>query len=248
MAENTEQNEPKHDSSSSPGMTDQEKEVAASAYESFSTGKYDESLKHLEALQELNKEDYKIALNKAVVKFYKSGQTTTGTLKQSLMAMKNQVHTSAEDADGLDDVENSLLYYNQAIIHYHMRQFSEAISIGERLYQFLEPFEKFAQAVCFLLVDLYLLTFQPEKALHLLAVLDKLSVQGSNKNGKGENNSSNKDGANQKAEFTAMIEAAKSKMHQYKVRAYIQMKSSKACKREIKSVMNTAGNVSLSLC
>lgn len=46
--------------------------------------------------------------------------------------------------------------------------------------------EKFAQAVCFLLVDLYLLTFQPEKALHLLAVLDKLSVQGNNKNGKGE--------------------------------------------------------------
>uniref|UniRef100_A0A665TBM0 CCR4-NOT transcription complex subunit 10 n=1 Tax=Echeneis naucrates TaxID=173247 RepID=A0A665TBM0_ECHNA len=154
----------------------------------------------------------------------------------------------AEDVDGLDDVENSLLYYNQAIIHYHMRQYSEAISIGEKLYQFLEPFEeKFAQAVCFLLVDLYLLTFQPEKALHLLAVLDKLSVQGSNKNGKGENNSSNKDGANQKAEFTAMIETAKSKMHQYKVRAYIQMKSSKACKREIKSVMNTAGNSAPSL-
>ncbi len=51
-----------------------------------------------------------------------------------------QVHISAEDVDGLDDVENSLLYYNQAIIHYHMRQFSEAISIGEKLYQFLEPF------------------------------------------------------------------------------------------------------------
>lgn len=51
-----------------------------------------------------------------------------------------QVHTTAEDADGLDDVENSLLYYNQAIIHYYLRQFFEAISIGERLYQFLEPF------------------------------------------------------------------------------------------------------------
>ncbi|XP_019735530.1 CCR4-NOT transcription complex subunit 10 isoform X7 [Hippocampus comes] len=240
MAENTEQNEAKHDNSSSPGMTDQEKEMAASAYESFVAKKYDESLRHLDALQELNKDDYKIALNKAIVEFYKSGQTTTGNLKQSLMAMKTQVHTATEDVDGLDDVENSLLYYNQAIIHYHMRQYSEAISIGEKLYQFLEPFEeKFAQAVCFLLVDLYLLTFQPEKALHLLAVLDKLSVQGSNKNGKGENN---KDGGNQKAEFSAMIEAAKSKMHQYKVRAHIQMKSSKACKREIKSVMNTAGN------
>uniref|UniRef100_A0A668AKV5 CCR4-NOT transcription complex subunit 10 n=1 Tax=Myripristis murdjan TaxID=586833 RepID=A0A668AKV5_9TELE len=222
--------------------------MAASAYEAFSAGKYDESLKHLETLQELNKEDYKIAMNKAIAEFYKSGQTTTGTLKHTLMAMKNQVHTSVEDIDGLDDVENSLLYYNQAIIHYHMRQYSEAISIGEKLYQFLEPFEeKFAQAVCFLLVDLYLLTFQPEKALHLLAVLDKLSVQGNNKNGKGENNNSNKDGANQKAELMAMIEAAKSKMHQYKVRAYIQMKSSKACKREIKSVMNTAGNSAPSL-
>ncbi|XP_039475212.1 CCR4-NOT transcription complex subunit 10 isoform X3 [Oreochromis aureus] len=243
MAENTEQNEAKHDGSPSPAMTDQEKEMAASAYEAFTAGRCDEALRHLEALQELNKEDYKIAMNKAVVEFYKSGQTTTGLLKQTLMSMKNQVHTSAEDVDGLDDVENSLLYYNQAIIHYYMRQFSEAICIGEKLYQFLEPFEeKFAQSVCFLLVDLYLLTFQPEKALHLLTVLDKLSVQGSNKNGKGE-----KDGGNQKAELAAMIEAAKSKIHQYKVRAYIQMKSSKACKREIKSVMNTAGNSAPSL-
>uniref|UniRef100_A0A669BTG4 CCR4-NOT transcription complex subunit 10 n=1 Tax=Oreochromis niloticus TaxID=8128 RepID=A0A669BTG4_ORENI len=239
----SEQNEAKHDGSPSPAMTDQEKEMAASAYEAFTAGRCDEALRHLEGLQELNKEDYKIAMNKAVVEFYKSGQTTTGLLKQTLMSMKNQVHTSAEDVDGLDDVENSLLYYNQAIIHYYMRQFSEAICIGEKLYQFLEPFEeKFAQSVCFLLVDLYLLTFQPEKALHLLTVLDKLSVQGSNKNGKGE-----KDGGNQKAELAAMIEAAKSKIHQYKVRAYIQMKSSKACKREIKSVMNTAGNSAPSL-
>uniref|UniRef100_A0A4W5NCP0 CCR4-NOT transcription complex subunit 10 n=1 Tax=Hucho hucho TaxID=62062 RepID=A0A4W5NCP0_9TELE len=242
-------NEVKHDNTSSPGISDQEKAIAANALEAFTAGNYDESLKHLGKLQELNKEDYKIALNKAIAEFYKSGQTTTCTLKQTLIAMKNLVHTSMEDIDGLDDVENSLLYYNQAIIHYHMRQYSEAIAIGERLYQFLEPFEeKFALAVCFLLVDLYLLTYQPEKALHLLAVLEKLSVQGNNKNGKGETgNSANKDGRNQKAEFIGMIEAAKSKMHQYKVRAYIQMKSSKACKREIKSVMNTAGNSASSL-
>uniref|UniRef100_A0A673WL81 CCR4-NOT transcription complex subunit 10 n=1 Tax=Salmo trutta TaxID=8032 RepID=A0A673WL81_SALTR len=242
-------NEVKHDNTSSLGISDQEKAIAANALEAFTAGNYEESLKHLGKLQELNKEDYKIALNKAIAEFYKSGQTTTCTLKQTLIAMKNQVHTSMEDIDGLDDVENSLLYYNQAIIHYHMRQYSEAIAIGERLYQFLEPFEeKFALAVCFLLVDLYLLTYQPEKALHLLAVLEKLSVQGNNKNGKGESvNSANKDGRNQKAEFIGMIEAAKSKMHQYKVRAYIQMKSSKACKREIKSVMNTAGNSASSL-
>ncbi|XP_041963300.1 CCR4-NOT transcription complex subunit 10 isoform X2 [Alosa alosa] len=260
---------------------DQEKEMASNAHEAFTAGKYDECLMHLESLQDLNKEDYKISMNKAIAEFYKSGQTTTGTLKQTLMTLKSQVHTAVEDIDGLDDVENSIMYYNQAIIHYHMRQYSEAIAIGEKLYQFLEPFEKFAQAVCFLLVDLYLLTFQPEKALHLLAVLEKLTVQGNSKNGKGEvacrptckfyihrdavteaadqiqnrsreltagqNASTGKDNATQKAEFTAMIEAAKSKMHQYKVRAYIQMKSLKACKREIKSVMNTAGNSAPSL-
>uniref|UniRef100_A0A2K6UVW8 CCR4-NOT transcription complex subunit 10 n=1 Tax=Saimiri boliviensis boliviensis TaxID=39432 RepID=A0A2K6UVW8_SAIBB len=160
------------------------------------------------------------------------------------------VHSAVEEMDGLDDVENSMLYYNQAVILYHLRQYTEAISVGEKLYQFIEPFEeKFAQAVCFLLVDLYILTYQAEKALHLLAVLEKMISQGNNnKNGKNETgNNTNKDGSNHKAESGALIEAAKSKIHQYKVRAYIQMKSLKACKREIKSVMNTAGNSAPSL-
>uniref|UniRef100_A0A3P9LKD1 CCR4-NOT transcription complex subunit 10 n=1 Tax=Oryzias latipes TaxID=8090 RepID=A0A3P9LKD1_ORYLA len=120
----------KHDGSCVTGMSDQEKELASSAYECFLAGRYEESMKHLEALLEFNKEDYKIAMNKAVTEFYRSSQTTTGTLRP---------------------------------------------------------------------------------------------------------------------EFAAMIEAAKYKLHQYKVRAYIQMKSSKACKREIKSVMNTAGNSAPSL-
>nr|XP_023683239.1 CCR4-NOT transcription complex subunit 10 isoform X1 [Paramormyrops kingsleyae] len=240
--------EMKQDNSSS-AITDQEKELAVSAFQAFTAGNYDESLKHLGNLQELNKEDYKISMNKSIAEFYKSGQTTTDTLKQALTAMKHQVHAAVDEMDGLDDVDNSILYYNQAIVLYHTRQYIEAISIGEKLYQFIEPFdEKFAQAVCFLLVDLYLLTFQPEKALHLLAMLEKLSVQGNNKNGKSEAGSnSNKDGGSQKTEYIAMVEAAKSKIHQYKVRAYIQMKSLKACKREIKSVMNTAGNSAPSL-
>uniref|UniRef100_A0A8C9SWP3 CCR4-NOT transcription complex subunit 10 n=1 Tax=Scleropages formosus TaxID=113540 RepID=A0A8C9SWP3_SCLFO len=121
----------KHDSTS--GITDQEKELASNAYDAFTTGNYDESLKHLSSLQELNKEDYKISMNKAVAEFYKSGQMTTDYV------------------------------------------------------------------------------------------------------------------SNQKTEYIAMVEAAKSKIHQYKVRAYIQMKSLKACKREIKSVMNTAGNSAPSL-
>ncbi|XP_075778079.1 CCR4-NOT transcription complex subunit 10 isoform X1 [Pelodiscus sinensis] len=236
----------------SSGITDQEKELSSSALQAFIAGNYDACLQHLSCLQEINKDDYKIILNTAVAEFCKSNQTTTDNLRQTLNQLKNQVHSAVEEMDGLDDVENSMLYYNQAIILYHLRQYTEAISVGEKLYQFIEPFEeKFAQAVCFLLVDLYLLTFQAEKALHLLSVLEKMISQGNNNNKNGKNNeignNTSKELSNQRAESGALIEAAKSKIHQYKVRAYIQMKSLKACKREIKSVMNTAGNSAPSL-
>ncbi|XP_062364960.1 CCR4-NOT transcription complex subunit 10 isoform X3 [Cinclus cinclus] len=241
----------KHEGTGTSGITDQEKELSSSALQAFQAGNYDACLQHLNTLQDINKDDYKITLNTAVAEFCKSNQTTTDNLRQTLNQLKNQVHSVVEEMDGLDDVENSMLYYNQAVILYHLRQYTEAISIGEKLYQFIEPFEeKFAQAVCFLLVDLYLLTYQAEKALHLLAVLEKMISQGNNnsKNGKNESgNNTNKDSSNQKAESGALIEVAKSKIHQYKVRAYIQMKSLKACKREIKSVMNTAGNSAPSL-
>ncbi|XP_070583404.1 CCR4-NOT transcription complex subunit 10 isoform X2 [Erythrolamprus reginae] len=230
------------------GITDQEKELSNNALQAFLAGNYDTCLQHLSFLQEINKDDYKIVLNIAVAEFCKSNQTTTDNLKQTLNQLKNQVHSAVEEMDGLDDVENSMLYYNQAVILYHLRQYTEAIIIGEKLYQFIEPFEeKFAQAVCFLLVDLYLLTCQAEKALHLLAVLEKMVSQGNNnKNGKAETGNNASKEAN-KTESGTLTEAAKSKIHQFKVRAYIQMKSLKACKREIKSVMNTTGNSAPSL-
>lgn len=233
----------------SSGITDQEKELSNSAMQAFMAGNYDACVQHLNSLQEINKDDYKILLNMAVAEFCKSNQTTTDTLRQTLNQLKNQVHSAVEEMDGLDDVENSMLYYNQAVILYHLRQYTEAIIVGEKLYQFIEPFEeKFAQAVCFLLVDLYLLTCQAEKALHLLAVLEKMISQGgSGKNGKNETGNASKEASNHKVESGTLTEAAKSKIHQYKVRAYIQIKSLKACKREIKSVMNTAGNSAPSL-
>ncbi|KAM3821883.1 CCR4-NOT transcription complex subunit 10 isoform 1-T1 [Vipera latastei] len=239
----------KHEGVGTSGITDQEKELSNNALQAFLAGNYDTCLQHLSCLQEINKDDYKIVLNIAVTEFCKSNQTTTDNLKQTLNHLKNQVHSAVEEMDGLDDVENSMLYYNQAVILYHLRQYTEAIIIGEKLYQFIEPFEeKFAQAVCFLLVDLYLLTCQAEKALHLLAVLEKMVSQGNNnKNGKAETGNNASKEANNKSESGTLTEAAKSKIHQYKVRAYIQMKSLKACKREIKSVMNTAGNSAPSL-
>ncbi|KAM4029419.1 CCR4-NOT transcription complex subunit 10 isoform 2-T3 [Anomaloglossus baeobatrachus] len=235
------------------GISDQEKELSRCSFQTFTAGNYEACLHHLSDLKEINKDDYKIMLNMAVAEFYKSEQSSTDNLKQTLNHLRNEVHSAVDEMDSLDDVENSMLYYNQAVILYYLRQHMEAIAIGEKLYQFIEPFEeKFAHAVCFLLVDLYLLTYQTEKALHLLVVLEKMILQGNNNNKNGKNNetnnnSNNKEALNTKTEGGAQLEAAKSKIHQCKVRAYIQMKSLKACKREIKSVMNTSGNSAPSL-
>ncbi|XP_073534142.1 CCR4-NOT transcription complex subunit 10 isoform X2 [Phyllobates terribilis] len=271
--QSTEKNE---GSANCSGISDQEKELSRSSFQTFTAGNYEACLQHLGDLKEINKDDYKIMLNMAVAEFYKSNQSSTDNLKQTLNHLRNEVHSAVDEMDSLDDVENSMLYYNQAVILYYLRQHMEAIAIGEKLYQFIEPFgrslrmprtspqsckgpftpcrreEKFAHAVCFLLVDLYLLTYQTEKALHLLVVLEKMILQGSNnnkngKNNEANNNSNNKEALNMKSEGGAQVEAAKSKIHQCKVRAYIQMKSLKACKREIKSVMNTSGNSAPSL-
>lgn len=56
-------------------------------------GQFDTCLQCLAHLQELNKDDYKISLNKAVVEFYKNGQTLTDTLRQTLNLLRNQVST-----------------------------------------------------------------------------------------------------------------------------------------------------------
>ncbi|XP_063308290.1 CCR4-NOT transcription complex subunit 10 isoform X1 [Pelobates fuscus] len=272
-----EQGTEKHEGSANcSAISDQEKELARCSLQAFTAGNYEASLQQLGELKEINRDDYKIVLNTAVAEFYKSGQTITDNLRQMLNHLKNEVHSAVDEIDSLDDVENSMLYYNQAVILYYLRQHMEAISIGEKLYQFIEPFgrriclrtprsspqspkglptpnrreEKFAHAVCFLLIDLYLLTCQTEKALHYLVILEKMILQGNNnKNGKNEanNNTNNKDVSTQKSEVGVQLEAAKSKIHQYKVRAYIQMRSLKACKREIKSVMNTSGNSTPSL-
>ncbi|CAJ0961724.1 unnamed protein product [Ranitomeya imitator] len=77
----------------------------------------------------------------------------------------------------------------------------------------------------------------------MIALIKRLNVM----SGPTNNNSTNKEALNMKSEGGAQLEPAKSKIHQCKVRAYIQMKSLKACKREIKSVMNTSGNSAPSL-
>ena len=43
------------------------------------------------------------------------------------------------DIDSLDDVDQCIVFYNQAVIYYHTRKYGQALAITEKLYTFLEP-------------------------------------------------------------------------------------------------------------
>lgn len=43
------------------------------------------------------------------------------------------------DIDSLDDVDQCIIYYNQAVVYYHTRKYGQALTITEKLYTFLEP-------------------------------------------------------------------------------------------------------------
>jgi len=44
-----------------------------------------------------------------------------------------------DNIDSLDDVDQCIIYYNQAVVFYHMRKYGPALAIAEKLYTFLEP-------------------------------------------------------------------------------------------------------------
>lgn len=52
---------------------------------------------------------------------------------------KSQAHVKIHDIDSLDDVDQCIIYYNQAVVYYHTRKYGQALTITEKLYTFLEP-------------------------------------------------------------------------------------------------------------
>lgn len=44
-----------------------------------------------------------------------------------------------DSSESLEDVDHSVLYYNQAIIMYHLQQYKTALGIIDKLFPFMEP-------------------------------------------------------------------------------------------------------------
>lgn len=47
-----------------------------------------------------------------------------------------------EDLDSLEDVEFCVIYYNQAVLLYHLKQYTIALKIMNKVFSFIEPMGK----------------------------------------------------------------------------------------------------------
>ncbi|XP_038068340.1 CCR4-NOT transcription complex subunit 10-like [Patiria miniata] len=232
-----------------PIITEEEKEMASAASTDFEAGQYSSCLEKLHALSKLRGNDVKVSHNLTVAKFYQSGCTRNDDMRKAVGQVCTQAQVSLSGVDSLEDTDHAILFFNHAIILYHMRQHHEAIRILEKLFQIIEPLEEnLAHKTLLLLIETYLCTYQPEKALAMLAYLEKLLFSPETSGNKGGSESSNKDNKDSNTEESSVDpEKYRPILHLLKTRCYLQMKHVKVCKREIKTVMNSAGPCPASL-
>ncbi|XP_013383566.1 CCR4-NOT transcription complex subunit 10 [Lingula anatina] len=230
-----------------PAVTEQQKSTALQATQEFEKGNYEQCLHLLGKLNSSRPNDPKIAHNMAVGAYYQSGFKKTDEFKQSLQNVCQQSQVNIDSVEALDDVDQCVMYFNQAVLLYHLKQYQAALAIMDKLFQFIEPLgeqesrqENLAKRVLLFLVELYLVTHQPEKAMAMLTYFEKHML-----NGKGGQSTPEKQGdrgdGSKEGSPDSIAELYKPKISQYKVRCYMMLKSMKFCKREVKNLMNMMG-------
>lgn len=217
-----------------PAVTDQEKDVGNMARTEFEKRQWDGCLKFLDRLVSVRPTDPKVIHNKCVTEYYQSGLRSTDEFLINLAKVCELAQVNMTDIDSLDDVDHCIVYYNQAVVNYHTRNFGKALTITEKLYTFLEPLdESLSKRVMCLLAELYLRTLQPEKAIAIINGLEKVIF--AKKEGSEDANTDNSISEKQS-------ELWKLKLSQYKVQSLLMSRSMKYCKRELKSVPSSTND------
>jgi len=204
-------------------ITEQDKQLASSAYGHFKKKELNESLQELSRLLELRPHDPRVSANKAIIEYYKSNLCKTDEFIKLINASKKQLEFGmVNTGDELDDIDRSFILYNQAILHFHMKQYKTAINILERLFKIIEPLgDVLAMKVCILLIEAYLLNNQLEQAHGMITYIENVMIKPKTKD---EENST----------------FSQSKLCMFKVRLYMMRGFYGQCKRELKLAMNNS--------
>ncbi|GFG36368.1 hypothetical protein Cfor_01996 [Coptotermes formosanus] len=226
-------------------ISDQEKDWAQVALADFNRSSYSTCLQHLIKLEAARPQDTKVAHNKAIVEYYKSDLKKTDQFRKSMNLVCSQAHVNIEDVDSLEDVEHCVIYYNQAVLLYHLKQYSAAMKIMHKIFSFIEPMEEsLAHRVCLLLIELQLCMYQPDKTLALIAYIENQFVVSTDSVISSEKDVKPLEKEHkEKKPVTgdAATDTFRLKLLQYRARCYLMTHALKACKREIKSLITAGG-------
>lgn len=150
-------------SASTANITDQERDWAQQALAEYDQKNFKTCLEHLKRIEESRPNDPKVLLNKAIVEFYDDGLCTTDKFQKSLADVCKQVRNAfvwvvtpvctvlcsprrhfqqvelnMEQMDTLEDVENCIYCYNYAVLLYHLKHYTKALAVINKVYSFIE--------------------------------------------------------------------------------------------------------------
>ncbi|KAF7414967.1 hypothetical protein HZH68_003456 [Vespula germanica] len=232
-------------------ITEQERELAQNALFEFQKGSYTSCLNYLNKLETLRPKDLKVMHNKVVVEYYKSDLKKTELMRKSLNAICGQMSTT-DLGDAIDDVEKCVMRYNQAVLLYHTGHYTAALQIMNRLFAYIEPMEEnLAHKVCLLLIELHIITEQPDAALSLINYIESQFISTDN----SKIASVDKEGVmkvvkeqkEQKRDSNDIVtDLFKMKLLKCKARIYLLTHQLKLCKREWKTLVSLGTPINIS--
>eukprot|EP00057_Strongylocentrotus_purpuratus_P006888 XP_011661362.1 PREDICTED: CCR4-NOT transcription complex subunit 10 [Strongylocentrotus purpuratus] len=195
-----------------PAITGEEKDVATAAHSHFEAGNYNGCVEQVRKLANMRPTDPKVQHNLAVALFYQSGCRKVDEYRRSLGNVCSQVHVDLEQIDSLGDADQAIFFFNNAVLLHHLRQHHQAIRVLEKLFQVIEPLEEWvAVRILLLLIESYLITHQPDKALATLVYLEKLMQTSEAKKEAADKGKDSKDDEHRPVD----TEKVKAKIHQH---------------------------------
>mmetsp|Transcript_15395 Transcript_15395/g.38157 ORF Transcript_15395/g.38157 Transcript_15395/m.38157 type:complete len:701 (+) Transcript_15395:80-2182(+) len=240
-----------------------EEALAEQAGTAFTEGNTAKALELLAQLQKQREDDPKILHNEAVSQYVLSGSGDPRKLLAVLEKLKQRADDAQSDAGegsvaDVADVDPSLTAYNTAVLLYQLKQYSRCRAILEEMFSNIEPVDEFLVfRVCFLLLDVYLLQKQAEKATEVLAYLERsflalTKVEGSKENGDivapadglqgAAAGTASSDWPNKKSARRPPTditpEEVRGALNLYKAKLALMARMSKSSKREIKTTLN----------
>ncbi|KAF7994310.1 hypothetical protein HCN44_003400 [Aphidius gifuensis] len=224
-------------------LTEHERDLAQNALLEFQKKSYTTCLTYLNKLELLRPKDLQVIHNKIVVEYYKCDFKKTELARKTLNAVcGNPVLTDAPQ-DTSEDVEKCVIRYNQAVLHYHTRQYEAALQILNRLFTFVEAMEEnLAWKVCLLLIELYIQTNRLDATLSLINYVEsqficssetiKSSSSGDNLNPTKTASVSKETKIQKKDNTDSQNDLFRIKLLKYKARIYLLLRQPKLCQKE----------------